>query len=258
MNRTIAGVFLLALLCCGPLAAQRRFTLDVTGGVTAGGLRDEMFSPLNYAPGGFAVGLGGQYRFGKSQVGISLSFGHGNARSGVSDHFGADYYGLGISGHYLRNAWQPSEKLALWCGGLYRFGLDGMIWQMSSYTYTGSHTFAPQLRLEWEPAQRHEFSMGLSFYLLGWVLRPPYNYIPNDFEEIDHSYFWYLMRQLRKADFALIGRYWDVGWEAEYHYRISPRFLLGLRYAFRYQRYPRPQPFTHYDNQVMISAKIRL
>lgn len=60
MNRTIAGVFLLVLLCCGPLAAQRRFTLDVTGGVRAGGLRDEMFSPLNYAPAGFAVGLGGQ------------------------------------------------------------------------------------------------------------------------------------------------------------------------------------------------------
>lgn len=262
MVRKMIRAFLWLLLCGllgSPLAAQRRFTLEVQGGATAGGLRDEMYSPLNYAASGFRVGLGGQYRFGKSQVGISLDFGYGQGKTAVSDYFRTDYYGVGISGAYLRNVWQPSAGLGLWVGGSYRFSLDGSVWQRTSYSYIASHAFSPQARLEWAPAERHLLSTGLSLYLLGWVMRPPYNYMPEFYDdEKERNYLWYLMRQLREADFALIGRYWDIAWEAGYHYRLSPRFQLGMRYAFRYLRYPRPQPFIRFDNQILLSAKIRL
>lgn len=250
---------LLALLTCTGVSAQqdKGFMLEIRGGVLIGGLRDEMFSPLNYNLTGFQAGLRGTYRFGKNQIDLALSYRQAKARTSASDNFTSDCYGGKVSLAYLRQVWHSSNKLTLWCGGGYSFGLDGMIWKTDSYTCIAAHMLRPAARLDWNIRDRYLLSTGISFYLIGFVARPPYNYLP-EMDELPHNNLYYVMRELGNARFAALGTNWDVNWNAEYHYRISRRFMLGARYSFRFQQYNKGEPTTFFHNAVEASVKIKL
>ncbi len=257
MRKIVAAC--IAVLLCQTLRAQRDFTLEARGGFLGGGFRDEMFSPLNYAKTGFTVGLGGEYRFGKSQIGFDLNYNQATAKSHVSDFFTSDFYSGHIAADYLHALRQPSAKLNLWLGGGYRFALEGLIWEMDGYTYISSHSFAPIFKVDWNITAKHLISTRLSAYLFGFVSRPPYNYMPGYYDDTYHkSYVSYLMSELRDVKFAFAGQYWDLNWTASYHYRLSPRVMLGLRYGFRFQRYRRDPFVSQYDNTIACSVKIKL
>lgn len=127
--------------------------------------------------------------------------------------------------------------------------VDNVYGAFSTFGYLGQFSLSPMVRKQFIEG-KHEVLVDAFIPILSWVSRSPYALNDDEFikNNADHNGFKTVFRYIGDGNIQTINRLQKLNLDADYSYRLSDKWQLGVVYRMEFLRSAKPKPLIAVRN----------